>query len=182
MNFIKSALILITALYLTGCASGAKMEAMIYQGDQKQYDEKLTKEMNVGSVSGGEETNPAWTSEISDEAFSGALKESLKKQGLFSESGKYKLEVKMLKVDQPMFGLDLTVTTHIQYILKDTQSNRTIMDETIVAEHTATFSDAFAAITRLRLANEGSGLKNIEGVLKKLTGLKIAPQNISLTK
>lgn len=168
------------SLYLFGCASGAKMESMIYQGDQKAYDAKLKNDMKLDAVSGGKKTNPAWASNISNEAFSGALKESLKKQGLFSENGKYKLQVKMLKLDKPMFGLDLNVTTHVQYILTDTSSNKIILEETIVASHTATFQDAFAAVKRLRLANEGSGLKNIEGILNKLSGLKLEPRNISL--
>jgi len=180
MKILKLTLILTASLYLFGCASGARMDNMIYQGDQKQYDDKLAKEINVGSVSGGEETNPAWTSEISNEAFSGALRESLIRQGIFSKKGKYKLEVKLLNVDQPMFGLDLTVTTHVQYILTDTSSKDIVMDETIVAQHTATFSDAFIAIERLRIANEGSGMKNIESVLNKLSELKIKPKNISL--
>ena len=182
MDILRPILILVGSLYLFGCASGAQMDAMIYPGDKKQYDEKLESDLNVGPVSGGKKTNPAWTSEISNEAFTGALKESLKKQGLFSENGRYQLEVKMLKVEQPMFGLDLTVTTHVQYILTDTNSSTILMDETIIARHTATFSDAFAAIKRLRIANEGSGLKNIEGILNKLAELKVDPMNVSLAE
>ncbi len=60
-------------------------------------------------------TNPLWTSEISSEAFSGAVRGSLQAQGLLSDDGRYKLVVNMLKVDQPIFGLDFEVTTHVQY-------------------------------------------------------------------
>lgn len=182
MNSVKSLLVLVCSLYLFGCASAAKMDAMIYQGDKKQYDENLESELNLGLVSGGQKTNPALTSKISNEDFKGALKESLKRQGLFSEGGRYLLEVEMLKVEQPLFGLEFTVTTHVQYILTDTNSSTILLNETIITPHTATFSDAIIATKRLRIANEGSGLKNIEGILNKLKELKVDPMKVSLVE
>ena len=80
-----------------------------------------------------------------------------------------------------MFGLNFEVTTHVKYILTDRESNGSvIMNETIVAPFTATVGDAFAAIKRLRLANEGSGKANINGLLEKLSELRIKPGDISL--
>ena len=182
MNLTRITVIFAAILYLSGCASGAKMENMIYQGGQKIYSDELNESLEVSNVSGGQKTNPAWTSEISSEAFSGAVKKSLLAQGLLSDNGRYKLTVKMLKVDQPIFGLDLEVTTHVQYTLLDSKENLTVFDETIIAPHTATFSDAFAAVKRLRLANEGSGKKNISVFLKKLSELKINKNEISLAE
>jgi hypothetical protein len=43
-------------------------------------------------------------------------------------------------------------------------------------------SEAFAAIKRLRLANEGAGQKNIEMLLEKLSELKINQSEISLAE
>ena len=149
---------------------------------KKEYDDRLKRNLGVTRVSGGNETNPAWTSEISSEAFLGAVKESLAEQGLLSEDGKYQLEVKMININQPLFGIDMTVTTHVQYSLTDTKSNSIIMDELIVAPHTATMGDAFVGVKRLRLANEGAGKKNIELFLKKLSTLKISPSEISVVK
>ncbi|MBU2713200.1 hypothetical protein KCG35_19210 [Zooshikella sp. WH53] len=154
---------------------------MIYQGEQKTYPKELKDNLEVSSVSGGEKTNPAWTSEIDNDAFSAAVKKSLSSQGLLSESGKYQLEVKMLKVDQPLFGFDMTVTTHVQYTLTDKTNNVTVLNETIVAPYTATVSDAFSGIKRLRLANEGSGKKNITGLLEKLSKLNISSHQISVS-
>lgn len=138
--------------------------------------------MELSPVTGGEETNSAWTSEISSDAFSCAVKESLLAQGLLSNKGRYKLKLEMLKVDQPMFGFDMEVTTHVQYILTDTSNNSIILNETIVAPHTATFGDAFAGVKKLRLANEGAGKKNIESLLEKLSALKINKNEISLAE
>lgn len=175
--------VLAALLYLTGCASGAKMGNMVYEGPVKAYDTTLEGNVNVTNVSGGEETNPAWTSEIDNDAFAGALKQSLRKQGLLSGNGRYQLEALLLEVDQPMFGLNFEVTTRVKYILTDREySGAVVLNETIVAPYTATIGDAFAAIKRLRLANEGSGNANIQGLLEKLSELQIQPGDISLAE
>jgi len=182
MKIIKLVSILAVCVYLFGCASAATMENMLYQGDPKTYDERLKDNVEVSSVSGGERTNILWTSKISSEAFSNAVKESLSKQGLLSEDGKYQLKIQMIKVEQPLVGHDLTVTTHVQYILTDSTDNAVIFDETIIAPHTATVSDNFGAFVRLQLANEGSGRKNIEGFLEKLSEVKINSKEISVVQ
>ncbi|WP_228706116.1 hypothetical protein [Marinobacter sp. LV10R520-4] len=159
------------------------MENMVYDGPVEAYDTDLNNNLNVTNVSGGEETNPAWTSEIDNDAFAGALKQSLRKQGLLSGNGRYQLEALLLEVDQPIFGLDFEVTTNVRYILTDRENNDAIvMNETIVAPYTATIGDAFAAIKRLRLANEGAGKANIMSLLKKLSELHIQPGEISLNQ
>ncbi|MGK0524144.1 MAG: hypothetical protein ACI92N_001783 [Pseudomonadales bacterium] len=175
--------VLAALLYLTGCASGAKMGNMVYEGPVKAYDTALENNVTVTNVSGGKETNPAWTSEIDNDAFAGALKQSLQKQGLLSGSGRYQLEALLLEVDQPMFGLDFKVTTHVRYILTDSDNNGTVvLNKTVVAPYTATIGDAFAAIKRLRLANEGSGKANIQGLLNKLNELQIQSGEISFAQ
>ena len=82
--------------------------------------------------------------------------------------------------DQPMFGLNFEVTTHVRYILTDRESGNVVLNETVVAPYTATVGDAFVAIKRLRLANEGSGRKNIEGLLDLLASLRIGAEEVSL--
>lgn len=172
--------VLAALLYLSGCASGAKMGNMVYDGPMKEFDTSLANNLGVSTVAGGEETNPAWTSEIDNDAFAGALKQSLRNQGLLSGTGRYQLEAHLQEVDQPMFGLDFEVTTHVNYILTDRETNAVVLNETIVTPYTATVGDAFVAIKRLRLANEGSGKANIAGLLDKLSELRIAPGQISL--
>lgn len=170
---------------LFGCASGAKMENMVYgnaDGAPTTYDKALKKAINVGTVTGGEETNPLWTSEISDEAFYGAIRKTLELQGLLSDSGRYRLSVSLLNVDQPSFGFDMTVTTDVKYTLVDSRTGKTLLNKTIKAPHTATVGDAFVAIERLRLANEGSGKKNIGAFMKALSKLKINPRDVSLAR
>lgn len=181
MNKLKVISLPILVVFLFGCASGAKFENMAYtESTGLEYDKDLKNDVALSAVEGGEKTNPLWTSEISNEAFKAAVEMSLSSQGLLSENGRYQLKVKLAEVDQPMFGLDLTVTTHVNYILIDSKTDKVIFDDIIVSPYTATIGDAFVAVQRLRLANEGSGKKNIEGLIKKLSSLNVSASEVSL--
>lgn len=178
---MKLVLMITASLFLFGCTSGAKQESMIYApAKAMNYDEALKKSVHVTTTRGGETTNPVWTSEISNDAFSEAVKETLLRQGLLSNNGKYKLEIILIKVEQPLFGIDFEVTTHIKYTLTDSSDSSIILNETVVASYTATFADAFVGSKRLRLANEGSGKENIKGLLQKLSELKVDPNQVSI--
>lgn len=183
MKYLRLTGLLLGSVLLYGCAAGAKVENMIaYEQGNLSYSEQLKQQVSVEKVTGGEETNPLWTSEISDAAFAGALRKSLDGEGLLGETGRYQLQANLLKVDQPLIGLDLEVVTHVEYILVDQQTRRIVLQETVVAPHTATVGDAFVAIERLRIANEGSGRKNIETLLTKLAALEIDPADVVLKK
>jgi len=187
MKFIRNLALLGCLVLLFGCASGAKLENMVYsdleQGHQT-FDPALKGGIGLQGVSGGEKTNPAWTSEIGDEEFAGAVKESLRLRNLMAEgdAGKYQLEVKLLKVDQPLFGLNFKVTMQAQYLLTEAATGRVLLDKTFVTDYTAGVSDAFVAVKRLRLANEGSAKANIGAFLTELSALKISAGDISISK
>lgn len=181
MNVIKLVCMFIAITSLFGCASGAKIENMVYTPTtENQYDPSLKKAIGIDSVSGGEETNAAWTSEISNQSFSQALKNTLNAEGLLSDNGRYQLAVEMLEVEQPLMGLDMTVTTHVQYTLTDSTTDQVIFSDIMHAPYTATIGDAFTGVKRLQMANEGSGKKNIEALLNKLTELKLNGQKLSI--
>ena len=170
---------------LCGCASAAKMQNMAYTGptaQQKVYASGLQREVKMGFVGGGSETSALWTSQIGTEEFSGAVRQSLSEQGLFSETGRYELTVMLLRIDQPLVGLDMTVSTTVQYILKDSANDEVVLDRTVITPHTATMGDALIGATRLRLANEGSARSNIEGLLEELSKLDIGPEDVSMSK
>ncbi|WP_299202258.1 hypothetical protein [uncultured Amphritea sp.] len=185
MSIFRISFLFLCSAFLFGCASGAKMENMTYRNNgpaKVSFDPALNKQVDVQSVSGGEKTNPAWTSEISNESFSLALKRSLDSFGLFSSIGKYKLDVQMLDVDQPLFGLDMTVTTRVRYHLVDTVTNKVLIDEVVRAPYTASVGDAFLGSERLRKANEGSGKKNIQRFIEKLSELNVEQGSVSLSE
>lgn len=180
MNIYKVAFVAFSCSLMFGCASGAKIENMSFRGEQKSYSEEIKKNIELGNVDGGQKTNPLWTSEIGNEEFSAAVKETLELQGLYSDSGKYVLKVKMVSVDQPLFGLDLKVTTNVRYTLTDAASSQVVLDEFVQTPYTAGVGDAVIAVKRLRLANEGSARKNIENLLEKLSKLNIDKEQVSL--
>jgi len=182
MKFVKHTLAIATCFYLAGCASGAQVENMVYKGGSQEYSSVIKDNVVLSSVTGGEDTNPVWTSEISDDAFFGALKQSLVNEGLYSDKGKYGLTVEMVEIDQPIIGLDLTVTTIVKYTLKEKSTGNIIFNKEVNAPYTATFGDAFAAIKRLRLANEGSGRKNIEELINLLSEWNIETDEISIVE
>lgn len=171
MKNVKLILALFLIASLFGCSSPAKVDNMVYTGGQKTYPDEIKQNLEIATTTGGKETNPLWISEIDNESLQAALQQSLDQQGLLSESGKYSLDVTLVAADQPAFGSDLKVRTVIKYEITEISSARVIFEETISADHTATMGDAFAAVKRLRLANEGSVRTNIEMFLDKLSNL-----------
>lgn len=164
--------ILAAAVNLQGCASGASMQGMTYE--KAAASVVMQGQVAVAPVKGGKDTNPMWVSQVSSEAFEGALKASLLKAGMLSQAGQapLTLEANLVSLKQPMFGLDMTVTATVAYQLKDA-NGKVLMLETIATPYTATVGDAFVAVKRLRLANEGAIRKNIETLIGKLEKLNL---------
>ncbi|RZU45085.1 hypothetical protein EV700_1897 [Fluviicoccus keumensis] len=158
---------------LQGCATPASIQGMTApRASTSQSD--LANSISVTEVSGGKKTNPLWTSQISSTDFDAALKASLKSAGLLStDKGRYTLSATLVALEQPAFGLDMTVTSHVMYTLTDTVTGRKLLEETIVAPHTATVGEAFVAVKRLRLANEGSVRQNIDKLITRIETLKV---------
>jgi hypothetical protein len=171
-------------LTLNGCASNATVEGMTLTELPKVAgaNKKLFRALDVQEVKGGKETNPLWTSQISNTEFKQALEQSLTNAGFHSEASggkaRYSLQVQLEKVEQPLFGLDMTVTTLIRYILTDTVKNRVIVNQEVTSSYTGTFQDAFYGVKRLRLANEGSARNSISQVVTLLHG--VDPEKVAL--
>jgi hypothetical protein len=178
-NMLFRLLLIISIYSLVGCASGARYGAMIPDGPSfKPLPDNyfLKNEIALTEVTGGEETNPMWTSEVSNEEFKKALMESLRMQQLLANgTGKYNLTVNLTEVDQPMFGLSFTATSISQYILRNNKTKDIVFDESITGSHTATFGDAVYAPNRLKLATEGSIKENIKIFINNLLLLKSEP-------
>ncbi|WP_240008817.1 hypothetical protein [Aquipseudomonas campi] len=175
------------SLLLTGCASSAKIEGMTVAESQARantYAPALQENLQLAEVKGGQETNPMWTSEIGGADFQAALQQSLGNAGLLDNSGKapYSLRANLLRVDQPLFGLDFKVTSEVEYSLIDNATGQEILRETVRTPFTAGVGDAFVAVTRLRLANEGSARENISALLKRLATLNIEAKQVSLSQ
>lgn len=166
--------IVLAAAYLQGCASGATVAGMTstksFEASRIHMPEKIT----VATAEGGKATNPLWTSQVGSREFEGALVASLQSNGLLAPGqGAYVLKPTLQKLVQPLFGLDLTVKADVLYVLEDSASGKELLNETISTSYTATVGDAFAAIKRLRLANEGAIRSNIDALIERLAAIPL---------
>jgi len=157
-----------------GCATPANSVAMVATPATSVH--RIGADVAV-AVSGGSTTSSMGASQISDDAFAQALRDSIEKSALFakvSASGaRYKLTAFIGKVDQPLMGFSLTVKMEVSYSLADTQSNKTVWNQDIKSEYTAKTSEAFAAVKRLRLANEGAARENIQQAIAAMAALSL---------
>ena len=103
----------------------------------------------VERVGGGEETNPLWTSQVDNMAFRGALERSLEGSGLLggTNTAQHSIEADLINLEQPLIGLDLKVTSTVNYVVRNLNTKDVWFDESITKSFTATFNDAFVAIT-----------------------------------
>jgi hypothetical protein len=147
------------SLSLAACATGAKPEAMVVAppATAKPFPQALQHAMCVRAVTGGEATNPLWASKVDNKSFQTALANSLDGAGLAAPAAtcSFPVDVNLLGLSQPFAGFDMTVTSHVNYKVFDA-SGQPVVLATIDAPYTANFSAAFAAVERLRLANEGA--------------------------
>lgn len=166
--------------FLTGCASGARTDAMVVSASvapiAASAPAALRSNIAIADVTGGSSTNPLWVSKVGGVEFERALEGSLQGVGMLQpnrQSGSYRLFADLQRVDQPMVGVSLTVTSTVQYTLVERASGKTVFDETISAPYTAKFSDAVFGFERLKLANEGSIRANIERLIQRLSSLAL---------
>lgn len=162
---IKSlAVVLALATLATGCAQPSRKSAMVAPVSSQTIlseDSMLRKNVAIDRVSGGKETSPLWMSQVSTADFEEALRLSLKQHDMLGATdAPLIVEANLIKLDQPLIGLDMTVTSTVQYSVR-TADGATAFDETIVSPYTADFSSSFLGVERLRLANEGAIRKSI---------------------
>jgi uncharacterized lipoprotein YajG len=156
-------------LNLAGCATPATSQAMtVKPGTIAPANAKLKGQVAVADVKGGKETNPLWTSQVDAAGFRKALTDSLAISGYLAPEGapaKYKVSADLLALEQPLFGLTFDVKSDVKYQVTGASAPRTY---DIKATGTASTSDAFVAIERLRIANERSVLENIKEFIGRL--------------
>jgi len=174
MYFLKTLGLLALAV-LAGCAAPARIEQMsIYSPTGQWVNSPFKKSIAVVEVTGGRETNPAWSSQVSSEAFRRALELSLQNVGLSDPSisaNKYQLTADILQLSQPFGGFDMTVSANVRYSLLETSSRKEVFSKVITASHTAKLTEAFAGVERLKIANEGAAKANIQLLIDELIRL-----------
>ena len=101
-----------------------------------------------------------------------ALIASLRSHGLLSDApagAKYLVAANLQRLDQPMFGFNMTVTSSVHYTVNRASDNSPFFVRTIEAPYTAAVGDAFYGVERLKLANEGAIRENISRFLQELS-------------
>ena len=163
------------ALLLAGCATPSRPTEMVAvpPGPIHSSDRSVSV-----TVSGGMDTSATLPSQISNEAFAQALRDSIQRSGLFAAIGsepapRYALSAFIGKLDQPLLGGAMTVTMEVSYSLTDTLSGKAVWTGSIESTYTAPFGEAIVGATRLRLANEGAARKNIEQTIEAISALNL---------
>ena len=173
----------VLACGLASCAQAARVDQMTAMPTTAlPATSGLQHAVQLNSVTGGTATNPLWMSKVGNPEFQSALSSSLGSAGLLANGdGRYHLDAKLEALHQPMMGFDLTVHTQVHYTLTDTKAARPVFDHEINSDFTATVSDAFMAVERLRLANEGSIKKNIQTFMDQLIAEFGSAPKVSVT-
>lgn len=161
------------AAALVGCATPATYQAMTVQPgpDAAAPNAKLKGKVEVVAITGGKDTNPLWTSQVDNDNFKKALVDSMAIAGYQppkDQPATYKLSADLKELDQPLFGLTFDVMSLVIYTLESTQAGAEKKTIPVRATGTATTSDAFVGVERLRIASERSILENIKALLKQL--------------
>ncbi len=156
--------------FLTGCATPATQQSMSIslQDIPAKLNTNLKRQMIVNNVAGGKDTNPLWTSQVDTQGFKGALDKSISMAGYKANdpgAAKYTIDASLTELKQPLFGLTFDVVSSVLYtVTADGKKNQI----PITATGSASPSDAFVGMERLRIANERSIKENIRLFLQKL--------------
>jgi hypothetical protein len=163
---LRSALAAATTvtLLLAGCATPADKQAMTVQktavaGKQQPYSVSV-------ATSGGTETGTLDSSNIGNADLKAAIEASIRETKTFREvvqgkAGQYELSVNVISLSKPSIGLSFTVDLEAGWTLTRASDRQVVLRKAIKSSHTASMSDAFAGVVRLRLAVEGAARSNI---------------------
>lgn len=156
---------------LVGCATPASQQSMSVsmQDIPANLNASLKGQIAVRNVTGGKETNPMWTSQVDAQSFRGALDKSIAMAGYKAgdaNKAKYSVDADLQDLNQPVFGFTFDVVSTVLYTVTGEGKQRQIP---VTATGTASTSDAFVAVERLRIANERSIKQNIKMFLQNLS-------------
>lgn len=170
-------LALATAVLLAACAAPAQRANMEVGAPPVQA--RANDHTVAVRVSGGDQPDNADFAGIPNDEFKAAIEASLKRAGAFgnvlsSPAGAgYVLNASIVGVRRPAMGFSFTVDMEVAWTLTRQRDGAALLRKAITSTHTATTSEAFAAVTRLRLAVEGAARKNIESLLKQLAAVEL---------
>jgi hypothetical protein len=118
------------------------------------------------------------SSNIADADLKAAIEDAVVQNKLFKSivqgaGGDYALSVRVTSLAKPIFGTTFTVEMETGWSLSRTADQSVVMRKSVKSSGTATMGDAFAAVTRLRLAVEAAARDNISQGLAAIAGLDL---------
>lgn len=129
----------------------------------------LKTSLKVGGVTGGSQTSPLWKSEVSNEDFAEALRQTLSARTMLAtENARFALWAELVELDQPFAGFDMEVKSTVKYKLTSADGAKTLFETTVKSAFTAKFSSEFLGVKRLQLANEGAIRESIGQLMQEL--------------
>ena len=176
---VAIALVMASLAALSGCATPARTDQMVATSPSTPrvaVSPALRESIGIRDVTGGRDTNPLWVSNVGSVEFERALEDSLRNAGLLAPvrgAARYQLSADLHKLDQPLMGLDMTVTATVDWHLVERSTGRNILKRSIGTPYTAKMSDAFLGAERMKLANEGAIRRSIEVLIDEILRLPV---------
>lgn len=170
-----SALLILVALVCAGCPATLKPETMTAQVSAPVH--KSASDVSV-AVFGATDISAKKPIHITDEDFTQALASSVESSGLFQKAlkdgqGKYQLQATFVQLNEQIFGIDMTASMEVNYILASSAPKKALWEKKIASSFTAGMSDSVISITRLQLATEGAARRNIEQAILEMSKLQL---------
>ncbi len=182
--FVFTAVLVGAVAMLSGCASPASKEAVVVHDIQiVNHHQKTVSIMTQG----GGETGSVDVPNISNPDLAAAIEESIVESGLFTQvihgnDSDYLLSVTIISMTKPMFGFSFTVRMEAAWSLVNKETKEAVMREAVTSSYTATAGQAFAGVTRLRLAVEGAVRENIKSGLMKISQLQLDQESLVIVR
>ncbi len=173
-SVLRAVLPCIAALSLAACAMPADPERMIVAptASGAPFPQPFRQATCVRNISGGEETNPLWTSKVGNAEFSQSLASSLQNAQLLGVEGscRYFVDVTLLGISQPTYAFNMEVVAHANYKVYNTAGKPILLD-TETASYTASLSESYIGEGRARRATEAAIRTATAQFLEKLRGV-----------
>jgi hypothetical protein len=169
------ALLAAFGVVLSGCATATQTAAMAPKTEWHVRKNAQTVTIQVG---GGSATSSMGASQIANDDFARAIQQAVIDSGLFAKadlagSGDYRLDVQIVRLQQPLFGASFNVVLETTWRLSKQSDRSVVWEKSITSNFTATMGDAFAGVTRLRLATEGAARNNVSDAISQIGALTL---------
>jgi hypothetical protein len=172
---IRYGLLAAAVLVLAACASPANREAMtpaVSTSTHHPYSLRVT-------TGGGSDTGAMDSSNISNEDLKAAIEAAITQSKLFktvvqgADGADYELSVTVTSLSKPLFGGTFTVEMEAAWSLTRVADRSVAMRKSVKSTGVATMGEAFAGVTRLRMAVERAASSNISQGLNAIAELKL---------